>query len=274
MSAAPHRARRRFGQNFLRDPGIIQRIVRAIAPHPGDRLLEIGPGQGALTAALLEYPAALLALELDRDLIPVLKRRFGHLEHFTLHQGDALELDLSCITDTPMRIVGNLPYNISTPLLFHLLAQRTLIHDMHFMLQKEVVDRLAASPGTKAWGRLGIMTQYYCQVEPLLDVPPEAFHPRPKVQSAVVRLQPHARPPVYAVNDKALAQLVNTAFQQRRKTLRNALQELLPAETIMATGVDPSRRPDTLTLAEFVTLANTWHEHRLSSPDQAERPGA
>ena len=256
MSAQPHRARKRFGQNFLHDAGIIQRIARAVAPREGERVLEIGPGQGALTGALLDYPAELIALELDRDLVPLLQQRFRHCDHFSLHQGDALKLDLSTLTATPLRVVGNLPYNISTPLMFHLLAQRELIHDMHFMLQKEVVDRLAAQPGSKSWGRLGVMTQYYCRVEALFEVPPEAFTPRPKVQSAVVRLLPHREPALRARDDRMLGLIVGTAFQQRRKTLRNALQTLLDADTMNSVGVDPRRRPDTLSLAEFVARSD------------------
>lgn len=255
-----HSPRKRFGQNFLRDPGIIQRIVRSIAPRADDLLLEIGPGQGALTAALLESPARLLAVELDRDLIPLLQQRFGHLERFRLLQGDALQLELAGLADSPLRVVGNLPYNISTPLLFHLLRQRRQLVDMHFMLQREVVERLAASPGSKAWGRLGVMVQYHCRVTPLLTVPPEAFVPRPRVQSAVVRLQPHAEPPHRATDEALLARLVNLAFQQRRKTLRNALRELLDAEAMAGLGIDPRRRPETLSLAEFVELANHCHQ--------------
>ena len=256
MSTQPHRARKRFGQNFLNDPGVIQRIARAVHPREGERLLEVGPGQGALTSALLDYPAELVALELDRDLVPLLEQRFRDRGNFALRQGDALKLDLTTVTDQPMRVVGNLPYNISTPLMFHLLGQRELILDMHFMLQKEVVDRLAARPGNKNWGRLGVMTQYYCSVDALFEVPPEAFSPRPKVQSAVVRLVPHTRLPCPAQDEAALGLVVRSAFQQRRKTLRNALQTLLDADAIAAAGIDPGRRPDTLELTEFVALAD------------------
>lgn len=264
MSA--HRARKRFGQNFLRDPDTIRRIVRALAPRTGQRVLEIGPGRGALTAALLDTPAELIALELDRDLVEPLRQRFADHPRFELRQGDALRLDLTTLTTDTLRVVGNLPYNISTPLLFHLLGQRERITDMHFMLQREVVERLAAVPGTKAWGRLGVMVQYHCAVEPLFEVPPGAFSPAPKVTSAVVRLTPYARPPLPARDETALAQVVRCAFQQRRKTLRNTMQSMLTGEAIAAAGIDPGRRPDTLALEELVTLADTYSAVQESTP--------
>jgi 16S rRNA (adenine1518-N6/adenine1519-N6)-dimethyltransferase len=251
-----HRARKRFGQNFLHDQGIIERIVRAIRPQAGEALLEIGPGQGALTSELLATGCELFALELDRDLVAILQRKFGEQTRFHLQQGDALKLDLGGVAAAKLRVVGNLPYNISTPLIFHLLAQRDRIVDMHFMLQKEVVERLAAAPGNKEYGRLGIMTQYHCRIEPLLDVPPHAFSPQPKVQSAVVRLTPHAVLPHPAKSVENLQQIVRAAFNQRRKTLRNALQTLLDAEQISACGIDPGARPETLALPQFVALAD------------------
>ena len=180
------RARKRFGQNFLRDAGVISRIVRAIGPRPGERLVEIGPGQGALTEPLLQAAGALEVIELDRDLIPGLRVQFFAYPDFVIHEGDALKFDfpaLAAADGRPLRVVGNLPYNISTPLIFHLLASRGAVADMHFMLQKEVVERLAAEPGGPDWGRLSVMTQYHCQVESLFVVPPEAFVPRPKVDS-------------------------------------------------------------------------------------------
>ncbi|HEY3700020.1 MAG TPA: 16S rRNA (adenine(1518)-N(6)/adenine(1519)-N(6))-dimethyltransferase RsmA [Spongiibacteraceae bacterium] len=256
-----HRARKRFGQNFLRDQNIIQRIVRAIHPRATETLLEIGPGLGALTSELLETDCELLALELDRDLVAMLTQKFGDNTRFHLQQGDALKLDLSSLAiDTKLRIVGNLPYNISTPLIFHLLRQSRHIVDMHFMLQKEVVQRLAAAPGNKEYGRLGIMTQYFCRIEPLLDVPPSAFSPQPKVQSAVVRLTPYAALPHPAKSVETLQQIVRTAFNQRRKTLRNALQTLLSAEQITACGIDPGVRPETLSLTDYVALADRLNE--------------
>ncbi len=251
------RARKRFGQNFLRDESVIRRIVAAVRPLPGERLLEIGPGRGALTGALLARDCRLLALELDRDLVPLLQQQFGANPNFTLQQGDALQLDLAALGfDAPVRVVGNLPYNISTPLIFHLLAQAGRIRDMHFMLQKEVVERLAAGPGSKTYGRLGIMAQYFCTVESLFEVPPGAFTPAPKVQSAIVRLTPHTVLPHPARSLPALERVVRTAFNQRRKTLRNALQELIDGDRIAALGIDPGARPERLALADYVRLAD------------------
>ena len=253
-----HRARKRFGQNFLHDQTLIGRIVAAIRPRAGETLLEIGPGRGALTGPLLERDCELHALELDRDLVPLLTAQFGTNPRFHLRQGDALELDLTTLgAQLPIRVVGNLPYNISTPLMFHLLAQNEHIVDMHFMLQKEVVDRLAATPGTRDYGRLGIMAQYFCRVEALLDVPPGAFTPQPKVQSAVVRLTPHQTLPHPVRSVETLQLVVRTAFNQRRKTLRNALQSLLRAEQIAALDIDPGARPETLSLGDYAALANS-----------------
>jgi 16S rRNA (adenine1518-N6/adenine1519-N6)-dimethyltransferase len=257
------RPRKRFGQNFLHDTRVIDRIVRAIRPKPTEVLLEIGPGRGALTQALLETGCELHAVELDRDLVALLQDRFGDNPRFHLQQGDALNLDLTTVgaaqpgaSTPPLRVVGNLPYNISTPLLFHLLNQREHIADMHFMLQKEVVERLAAAPGNKNYGRLGIMAQYFCEVESLLDVPPGAFTPQPKVQSAVVRLSPHSALPCPVKSVDKLQLIVRTAFNQRRKTLRNALHDLLSAEQIAALGIDAGARPETLSLAAYVAMAN------------------
>jgi 16S rRNA (adenine1518-N6/adenine1519-N6)-dimethyltransferase len=255
--ASGHRARKRFGQNFLHDGNIIRRIVAGIRPRGDETLLEIGPGQGALTTSLLASGCELIAVELDRDLVALLQRKFADEPRFHLHSGDALKLQLADVASgRRVRVVGNLPYNISTPLIFHLLAQNAGIVDMHFMLQKEVVDRLAAEPGSKAYGRLGIMTQYHCRVEPLLDVPPGAFSPQPKVQSAVVRLVPHATPPYPARSVETLQTVVRTAFNQRRKTLRNALQGLVSVEQMQQLGIDAGARPETLSLQDYVALAN------------------
>lgn len=252
-----HRARKRFGQNFLHDQNVIHRIVRGIRPKADERLLEIGPGQGALTTELLASGCELHALELDRDLVRMLETRFAGQPRFHLQQGDALDLDIAPIAaGARLRVVGNLPYNISTPLIFHLLQQHTHILDMHFMLQKEVVERLAAQPGSKTYGRLGIMTQYFCRVEPLLEVPPGAFSPQPKVQSAVVRLTPYTEPPCPARSVETLQLVVRTAFNQRRKTLRNALQSLVSAEQLQALGIDAGARPETLPLATYVAIAD------------------
>ncbi|WP_051174364.1 16S rRNA (adenine(1518)-N(6)/adenine(1519)-N(6))-dimethyltransferase RsmA [Marinimicrobium sp. LS-A18] len=255
---APHRARKRFGQNFLVDGNVIDRIVGAINPQPGELLVEIGPGKGALTARLADKAEHLRVIELDRDLVPWLKVQFEKHPDFELFQADALKFDFTTLMkdEQSLRIVGNLPYNISTPLIFHLLTYAGQVKDMHFMLQKEVVKRMAAGPGEKAYGRLGIMVQYDCQVEPLFEVPPGAFDPAPKVDSAVVRLTPHARRPFTATNRNTLSQLVNVAFQQRRKTLRNALKNLVEPEQLDQLPVDASLRPEALSLEDYVRLAN------------------
>ncbi len=253
-----HTARKRFGQNFLIDDGIIDKIVRSIAPQPNDNIVEIGPGKGAITALLLAHCPRLNVVELDRDLIPILLAQFAKYDDFNIHQTDALKFDFGTLAsaDWPLRVVGNLPYNISTPLIFHLLSYHEKIRDMHFMLQKEVVERMAAQPGEKAYGRLGIMTQYYCQVQNLFPVPPTCFNPQPKVDSAIVRLVPYKVLPHPADDVDLFKRLVNTAFQQRRKTLRNALKQLISSEQLETLAIDTSRRPETLSLAEFVGLAN------------------
>ncbi|NLY12799.1 MAG: 16S rRNA (adenine(1518)-N(6)/adenine(1519)-N(6))-dimethyltransferase RsmA [Gammaproteobacteria bacterium] len=255
-----HRARKRFGQNFLHDTGVIDRIIRAIAPREGDHILEIGPGQGALTESLLDSGAQLDVIEIDLDLIPLLKLKFALQPNFTLHQGDALKFDFNRLAPAPssLRVVGNLPYNISTPLIFHLLNNAHLVRDMHFMLQKEVVERMAAQPGGGDWGRLSIMVQYHCRVEHLFNVGPGSFNPPPKVDSAIVRLTPHAQLPHQAQDVRALDRIVREAFNQRRKTLRNTLKNILSAEAISAADVDGSLRPEQLDMAAFVRLADQF----------------
>lgn len=258
MLAAPmtHQPRKRFGQHFLHDPAVIRRIVAAIGPQPGDRLVEIGPGEGAITFELLRAVGRLDAVELDRDLVEPLRERSRGVGELLVHGADALRFDFCSLTASgeKLRLVGNLPYNISTPLLFHLLDQARCIRDMHFMLQKEVVERMAAAPGGKDYGRLSVMLQARCEVIPLFAIGPGAFRPPPKVDSAVVRLIPLAQPPDIA--DPALfARLVATAFAQRRKTLRNGLKGLLTAEAIAALGIDPGARAEQLPLADFVRLA-------------------
>jgi 16S rRNA (adenine1518-N6/adenine1519-N6)-dimethyltransferase len=256
-AVSEHRPRKRFGQNFLRDRGVVQRILAALDPQPGETIVEIGPGLGALTQPLLERLPLLHVVELDRDLAARL--RAGHSpERLSVHEADALKFDFCSLAASgkKLRLIGNLPYNISTPLLFHLLDQRRCVHDMLFMLQKEVVERMAAVPGGRDYGRLSVMIQSQMQVEKLFDVRPGAFHPPPKVDSSVVRLVPHATPPVTIRDAEGFARLVKAAFAQRRKTLRNNLKGLLPAETIAVLGIEPERRAETLTLAEFATLAN------------------
>lgn len=256
-----HVARKRFGQNFLIDQNIIQKIIRAIAPTDDDNLVEIGPGLGAITQPLLECCKRLTVIELDRDLARRLNEKFAaEPGKLTVIQQDALKTDFTAIElQPPLRIVGNLPYNISTPLLFHLLRSRSAISDMHFMLQKEVVERLAASPGCKAYGRLSVMVQYCCEVQPLFDVPPTAFQPAPKVLSTVVRLLPRA--PLTPAKDETLfARLVALAFQQRRKTLRNTLKLLSSSGNIdaclAALSLTHNVRPEELSVTEFAILSN------------------
>ncbi|MBN7797794.1 16S rRNA (adenine(1518)-N(6)/adenine(1519)-N(6))-dimethyltransferase RsmA [Parahaliea mediterranea] len=253
-----HTPRKRFGQNFLRDEGVISRIADAIHPQKGEHLVEIGPGQGALTEALVTSGCRLDVVELDRDLVTGLLAAFSIHPGFKLHSADALKFDFATLADdgAPLRIVGNLPYNISTPLIFHLLGFAPLIQDMHFMLQREVVQRLAAEPGNKAWGRLGIMTQYHCEVEQLFDVPPEAFYPPPKVQSAIVRLAPRRERPWPDCDESRLKQVVQAAFAQRRKTLRNNLKGVIDDAGLEALGLDPGCRSETLALADFINIAN------------------
>jgi 16S rRNA (adenine1518-N6/adenine1519-N6)-dimethyltransferase len=252
------RPRKRFGQHFLHDPNVIARIVRAIDPQPDQRLVEIGPGLGAITLPLLERTGRLEVVEIDRDVIPVLEERARALGgELVVHGVDALEFDFATLrTGGPrLRLVGNLPYNISTPLLFHLLDAVDAIDDMHFMLQKEVVDRMAAQPDTGDYGRLTVMLAARCRVEKLFEVGPGAFRPPPRVHSAIVRVVPHGTAP-FAVPDPArFARVVAAAFGQRRKTLRNALRGVVDEAGFAAAGVDPGRRAETLAPAEYAALA-------------------
>ncbi len=262
-----HRPRKRFGQNFLHDAGTIRHILGAIGVRFGDRLVEIGPGRGALTAGLLEGAGELDVIELDRDLVGPLAERFAGLGTLRIHNADALSFDLCSLVGGAddaagwLRVVGNLPYNISTPLLFRFIDQAACIADLHLMLQKEVVDRICADPGSKRYGRLSVMVQTWCHAERLFVVGPGAFTPAPKVESAVVRLVPH-RPLPVALKDPALhARVVAAAFAQRRKTLRNSLRGLMDARLIdesmlVAVGIDPSSRAETVPAAVFARLAN------------------
>ena len=257
-AARMHRPRRRFGQNFLRDPNYIGRIVAAIAPEPGDHCVEIGPGDGALTLPLAEAAGSLDCVELDRDLARQLESRLAGKEHVQIHCRDILKFDLAELGGSPgnLRIIGNLPYNISTPVLFHLLKMSHWIDDMTFMLQREVVERMTAGPGSRNYGRLSVMLEYHCKVERLFHVPPEAFRPQPKVHSAVVRLRPHRPRPLRAADENALATVVRTAFGQRRKTLRNGLKSLAAAETLERLPVDLGARPEQLGLADYVRISD------------------
>lgn len=247
-----HTPRKRFGQNFLIDDGIIHAIVNVINPQASETLVEIGPGLGALTKPLLERLPHMHAVELDRDIIARLQNIYPP-ERLILHAGDALKFDFSEL-GSDLRIVGNLPYNISSPLLFHLMAFAAQIRDMHFMLQKEVVARMTAEPSTHDYGRLSVMLQRRFHLEWLLDVPPSAFNPAPKVDSAVVRLIPKTPAEIVALDEALFARVVLTAFAQRRKTLRNTLSSLLSAEDFMRIGVDAGQRAENLTLADYQQL--------------------
>ncbi|MBB3167272.1 16S rRNA (adenine(1518)-N(6)/adenine(1519)-N(6))-dimethyltransferase RsmA [Simiduia aestuariiviva] len=263
-----HKARKRFGQNFLIDDGIIGRIARAVSASEHEQVVEIGPGKGAITELLLAGCPHLKVVELDRDLIPWLKVKFEQFPNFEVIAADALKVDFAALANgRPLRIVGNLPYNISTPLIFHLLSFVGQVQDMHFMLQKEVVQRMGAQPGNKVYGRLSIMVQYWCKVEYLFDVPPHCFSPAPKVDSAIVRLTPRAAPEVIADDHAVLQELVTAAFSQRRKTLRNTLKLLMDVADIDALDFDTSRRPETLSVAEFVGLANRLVALRAGGAD-------
>ena len=250
-----HRARKRFGQHFLTDPGVIDAILRSIHATKDDVVVEIGPGQGAITAALAASAGHLHAVELDRNLAARLRRQYDGVTNVTIHEADALAFDFASLGDR-LRIVGNLPYNISTPLLFHLLKSRDQIIDMHFMLQKEVVDRMAASPGSKAYGRLGIMLSCHLNIESLFDVDRSAFDPPPEVTSAVVRLDP-LPPGSFRIDDEALlSKIVTSAFMKRRKTIRNALRDVVEIDDLEMVGIDPGLRPEQISIAEYVELSN------------------
>ncbi|MDG2941794.1 16S rRNA (adenine(1518)-N(6)/adenine(1519)-N(6))-dimethyltransferase RsmA [Exercitatus varius] len=264
-----HTARKRFGQNFLHDDNVIQSIVAAIYPQKGQFLVEIGPGLGALTEPVADQLDRLTVVELDRDLAERLRHHPFLHQKLNVIETDAMQFDFGKLYEEQnlagqglkLRVFGNLPYNISTPLIFHLLQFHDKIQDMHFMLQKEVVKRLCAAPNSKAYGRLTIMTQYFCRVMPVLEVPPTAFKPAPKVDSAVVRLIPHKELPYPAKDLYWLNRVTSQAFNQRRKTLRNALSTLFSPENLTALGVDLTARAENLTIADYVRLANWLHDN-------------
>ena len=246
--------RKRFGQNFLHDQNIINKIIAAISPRTDDRLVEIGPGRGALTLPLLEMLDQLHVVEIDRDLASWWREK--QISNLVLHEIDALKFDVCCIdSESKIRVVGNLPYNISTPILFHLFASINCITDMHFMLQKEVVERITAAPGSKIYGRLSVMCQFYCQAINLFSVSANAFSPAPKVESAIVRLVPHNQTPDVDVG--LFSAIVKQAFSQRRKTIRNSLKNWFTSQQLEALNLDPSARPETLPLKDFIRLASS-----------------
>ena len=253
-----HQAKKRFGQNFLHDESVISKIVDAINPEPGENLVEIGPGLGALTEPVIERSGDISVVELDRDLAHRLRHHPFLAPHLTIYEDDALKFDFSKLAsaDKPLRIFGNLPYNISTPLIFHLLTFKDKVKDMHFMLQKEVVERMASGENCKAFGRLSIMTQYQCQVLPVMEIGPEAFKPAPKVHSAIVRLIPHKEIKNPVKDIKALNTVCLAAFNQRRKTIRNSFKKLISVEQLISLDIDPGLRPENLSLDTYVKLAN------------------
>lgn len=263
-----HTARKRFGQNFLHDAYVIDQIVAAINPQPGENLVEIGPGLGAITEPVCEIADKLTVVELDRDLAERLRTHPFISQKLTIVEADAMKFDFATLAEQqPIRLFGNLPYNISTPLMFHLFEFTGKVQDMHFMLQKEVVDRLAAGPGGKSYGRLSVMTQYYCKVIPVLQVPPGAFKPAPKVDSAVVKLVPKAASELTANDVSVLNKVTTAAFGQRRKTLRNSLQTLISEAELTSIGIDPTQRAEKISLSQFVTIANAVS---AKNPDVSE----
>lgn len=250
------RSRKRFGQHFLHDRNIIERILNAVDPKPGDRLLEIGPGRGAMTYPLLRRCGELIAVELDRDLVPQLEAASAALGRLELINADILEVELARLPPGgKFRLLGNLPYNISTPLMFHMLQSAELIEDMHFMLQKEVAQRIVANPGESSYGRLSVMLQLRCDCHYLFDVAPGCFTPPPRVESAVVRLLPLAAPRFETGDSELFAAIVKSAFGQRRKTIGNSLKALLERDTISRCGIDPGARAETLGVADFANLS-------------------
>jgi len=262
----PHQARKRFGQNFLSDPNIIRKIIDAIRPQAGERIVEIGPGLGAMTEPLMERLGHLHVVEIDRDLIARLKSSHAP-ERLTIHEGDALKFDFGSLAadGVPLRVVGNLPYNISTPILFHLAGFADRVKDMTFMLQKEVVMRMVGEPGTEEYGRLSVMLQYRFNMARLFDVPPGAFRPAPKVMSSIVRMVPRPVQECAAVDYRVLEKIVTAAFGQRRKTLRNTLRDYLVEADFAAVGIDPGLRGERLTVHDFVRIAN--HVASRPAPD-------
>ncbi len=270
MGLEQHRTKKALGQHFLHDRNVVQKIITALNPQPGDTIVEIGPGAGALTFPLLARHGALTAIEFDRDLLmPLAEAASAHGE-LRIVPADVLTVDFRELAGgKPLRVVGNLPYNISSPILFHLLGQADAVLDMHFMLQKEVVDRMAAAPGSKVYGRLSVMLQASCTVTPLFAVPAGAFRPPPKVESAVVRLLPRPPETIGIVDPTCFASVVRHAFGQRRKTLRNALQSLCDEQMMREAGVDPGARAETVAVPQFIALANLLAERS----DMPKMPG-
>ena len=262
MNTSRHHPRKRFGQHFLSDMSVLQHITQAIHPRKTDHMVEIGPGQGVLTELLLPSVKRLDVIEIDHDLVRHLETLFSNEKNFHLHPGDVLAFDFSTLTpiDDQLRIVGNLPYNISTPLLFKLFTVGPLIKDMHFMLQKEVVERLCAKVGGHHYGRLSVMAQYFCENLYLFTVGPEAFSPPPKINSAVIRMLPHKEPPHPANNLETFSLIVKEAFCYRRKTLANCLKKYITSHELEHLDINPTRRPQELTVEEFIKISNSINQ--------------
>jgi 16S rRNA (adenine1518-N6/adenine1519-N6)-dimethyltransferase len=252
-----------FGQHFLHEQNVIAKIIAAIQPHTNEHFLEIGPGRGALTTHLLPIVKTMDVVEIDRDIIPLLQEACQSLGTLHIYQQDILKFDFATIDEKRdhLRVVGNLPYNISTPLLFHLLKNVNLIQDMHFMLQKEVAQRIVAQPGSKIYGRLSVMLQYYCEAKLLFTVSSGAFVPAPKVDSAFIRLIPKSESAMLAQSSELLSEIVRVAFNQRRKTIGKTLQRFIAPATMRDLGIDPQARPEELSVEKFVTLCNNAREH-------------
>jgi 16S rRNA (adenine1518-N6/adenine1519-N6)-dimethyltransferase len=265
----PHYARKRFGQNFLHDENVIRKIVDSISAVEGDHLLEIGPGLGALTKELAKTGATIHCVELDADLAKSLRTEFQEYDSIKIIEGDALKFDLSSIATEkrPLRVIGNLPYNISTPIIFHLLKNSELIRDMTFMLQLEVIQRMISKVGKRNYGRLSLMVQYYCQVEHLFNVPSSAFSPKPRVVSALARLKPHSSTSIRAKDSDCLQTVVRTAFNQRRKTLRNSLRTIIPEALLDRIAINKNLRPQDITLNEYVEISNAICNHTAGPED-------
>lgn len=267
-----HTARKRFGQNFLQDQNVIANIVRAINPSANDNIVEIGPGLAALTTPVSEKVNKLHVIELDRDLAKRLRENPFLSPKLEIHEADALKFDFSTLgsKENPVRVFGNLPYNISTPLMIHLFSQSEVIKDMHFMLQKEVVTRLAAAPDSKDYGRLSLITQYYCKVIPIMEVKPNAFRPAPKVTSAVVRLVPYDKKPYEVKDIRKLEQVLALAFNQRRKTIHNSLRGFISDEELLNLGISPQLRAENITLQQYCQLADMLLDKNIENVNQTQ----
>ncbi len=262
MQTDLHHIRKRFSQNFLEDQSVIENIVNIINPQKNDHIIEIGPGKGALTIPIFNNVKKLNVIEIDKDLVKLLRRNIGD-KNLIIHEHDALKFDYSKFKHSNLKLIGNLPYNISTPLLFHLLSYKDKIKNMFFMLQKEVVERICAKPGTKEYGRLSVMLQYYCDVESMLIIKPEAFYPSPKVDSSIVKITPRQEPKYQLFNEDCFEKIVKAAFSQRRKTLYNGLKKYLDETDIKKIGIPQNERAEKLEVEDFVKLSNLYYQSNI-----------